>query len=297
MKSGGRATRAAGGVVIALALVACRSGKPTEPPPNLSSQESWCPEGFEVGPQDTCFAIPDAHDKDTPVLVYLHGMYAGHGSAEEWERVRAATARGFAVVIPRGKRGLCAWKAELQDHFCWPQEAEDPQAFAAVVADWDRVLWQVDALLEGGPHKRYVLGFSNGGFFASYLATHGTFAAQAYAIVNAGPLAPPAKSDKTVPILLVAAKDDAEEAPKMKALHESLARAGWPHAFCARPGSHALATDDVDAALRFFKHDLDGTLKAVGDPKAYPCEGAGAAEPANAKAGRADAHAAATHKK
>lgn len=301
MKTSKRGARAAGGVVIALALVACRSGKPTEPPPNMSSQESWCPEGFEVGPQDTCFAIPEAHDKDTPVLVYLHGMYTGHGSAEEWERVRAATARGFAVVIPRGKRGLCAWKAELKDHFCWPQEAEDPQAFATVVADWERVLWQVDALLEGGPHKRYVLGFSNGGFFAAYLATHGTFDAQAYAIVNGGPLAPPAKTEKVTPILLLAARDDADQAPKMKELHDSLTQAGWPHAFCSRPGSHALATDDVDAALRFFKRDLDGTLKAGGDGKTYPCEAAAPAEAA--KAGRAhdrdprDAHATATHKK
>jgi poly(3-hydroxybutyrate) depolymerase len=267
-----------GACAVACALTAsCGPGKPAT---TLSASDSWCPEGFEVGPQDTCFAVPEATTKDTPVLVYLHGMYAGHGSSEEWSLVRSAVARGFVVVVPRGKRGLCAWKAELKDHFCWPQEIEDPQAFKSVIADWDRVLWQVDALLEPnthtstqtstqtGTHKRYVLGFSNGGFFASYIAAHGLFLAQAYAIVNGGPLEAP-RAGKPVPLMLLAAEEDAAQAPKMKELHEGLAKAGWPHGYCARPGPHPLASQDVDAALRFFKHEAEGSLKAAAS---YPCE-------------------------
>jgi poly(3-hydroxybutyrate) depolymerase len=267
---------------VACAVTACAPGKPAT---TLSASDSWCPEGFEVGPQDTCFAVPEATTKDTPVLVYLHGMYAGHGSAEEWSLVRSAVTRGFAVVIPRGKRGLCAWKAELKDHFCWPQEIEDPQAFKSVIADWDRVLWQVDALLEEpgtqpgtrpgtqpgtqpGTHRRYILGFSNGGSFASYIAAHGLFPAQAYAIVNGGPLEAP-RPAKPVPLMLLAAEGDAAQAPKMKELHEGLAKAGWPHGYCARPGPHALASQDVDAALRFFKHEAEGSLKVAAS---YPCE-------------------------
>ena len=172
----------------------------------LSASESWCPDGFEVGPQDTCFAVPETTTKDTPVLVYLHGMYAGHGSPEEWRLVRSAVSKGFAVVVPRGKRGLCAWKADLADNFCWPQEVEDPQAFKNVVAEWDRVLWQVDAILEGGSHKRYVLGFSNGANFAAYLAEHGLFPAQAYAIVGGGALEPAAQGDED-------GADDADQRP------------------------------------------------------------------------------------
>ena len=208
-------------LVSALALaLACT---PTKPVATLSASDSWCPDGFEVGPQDTCFAVPERTTKDTPVLVYLHGMYAGHGSPEEWRLVRSATARGFAVVMPRGKRGLCAWKAELSDHFCWPQEIDDPAAFKHVVAEWDRVLWQVDAILEGGAHKRYVLGYSNGGFFAAYIAEHGLFPAQAYSIVNGGPLGTTAKPAKPAPMLLLAAQDDATQGPKMKELHDGLA--------------------------------------------------------------------------
>jgi len=255
--------------VLAAALApACTPKESTTP--SLVSHESWCPDGFEVGPQDTCFAIPDKHDASTPVLVYLHGMYAGHGSVEEWSLVRSAVDRGFAVVVPRGKRGMCAWKAELKDHFCWPQEADDPEAFKHVVAEWDRVLWQVDALLEAGTHKRYVLGFSNGGFFATYLAVHGLFPAQGYAIVNGGSLEPTIKPAK-VPLLLVAAQDDADQAPKMKAFHEALGAA--PHAYCTRPGSHPLAASDVEAALRFFRH-------AEGKAPPFACEAGGKPAPA-----------------
>jgi poly(3-hydroxybutyrate) depolymerase len=255
--------------VMGVVVISCTPAKPV---PTLSATESWCPEGFEVGPQDTCFAVPETTTKDTPIIVYLHGMYAGHGSAEEWALVRSVVAKGFAVVVPRGKRGLCAWKEELKDHFCWPQETEDPQAFKNVVAEWDRVLWQVDAIMEGGAHKRYVLGYSNGGFFAEYLAAHALFPAQAYAIVNGGPLGPAVKPAKAVPMLLVAADGDPDQAPKMKELHEGFSKLGWLHAFCTRPGPHPLAAQDVDVSVRFFKRDSEGGLK----PNAagyYACEG------------------------
>src|SRR5262249_20531127 len=134
----------AGGAAFVV-LGGCKSPPPQTAPSSLANAaETWCPDHFESGPSDTCFAIPDSPTKDTPVLVYLHGMYQGHGSPEEWSAVSVALQRGFAVVIPRGKRGLCAWRAELKDHYCWPQDSEDPQTVKSVVTEWDRVLWQVD---------------------------------------------------------------------------------------------------------------------------------------------------------
>ena len=272
------------GLVLA-AGAACVAGAsctpPAKPDPNLSASDSWCPEGFEVGPQDTCFAVPETTTKDTPIIVYLHGMYSGHGSAAEWSLVRSVVTKGFAVVVPRGKRGLCALKEELKDHFCWPQETEDPQAFKTVVAEWDRVLWQVDAIMESGTHKRYVLGYSNGGFFAEYLAAHNMFPAQAYAIVNGGPLGATSKPAKAVPLLLMSADADPAQGPKMKELHEGLAKVGWLHAFCTRPGPHPLESHDIDASVRFFKRDSEGSLK----PNAtgyYACDGANSAVPEGA---------------
>lgn len=285
-------------LALLVATGACQSSgtattDPATPHHTLSNAgETWCPDGLEQGPNDTCFAIPEKPAKDTPVLVYLHGMYQGHGSPEEWAAVRTATQKGYAVFIPRGKRGLCPWKAEFKDYYCWPQDPDDEPAMKSVIKDWEKGLWQVDALLEGGTHKRYVLAYSNGGFFASYVATHGLFPAQAWAIVNAGQIAPPppaaappapapakgkappAPLPSSLPILLVAAQDDAEQAPKVKELHEALTKSSWPHAYCPHPGGHALTADDVDSALKFFKRDADGALKPTGTT--YSCDAAAA---------------------
>jgi predicted esterase len=279
--------------LIALLSTACKSGggettsaKTAEDAHTLAgANEQWCPEGFESGANDSCFAIPEKAQKDTPILAYLHGMYQGHGSPEEWATVRSAVQKGYAVVLLRGKRGLCPWKAEFKDYYCWPQDPEDTDAMKGVIADWDKSLWQVDALMEQGTHKRYFLAFSNGGFFASYVATHAMFPAQAWAIVDAGSIAPtpaapagsaPAKGKapppppSTPPLLLVEAKDDTEQAPKTKELHEALTKSSWPHAYCLQPGGKTLTAADVDQALSFFKRDQVGALKPQGT--SYSCE-------------------------
>lgn len=273
-------------------VAACKSGggetttKTAEDAHTLSgATEAWCPEGFESGANDSCFVLPEPSTKDTPILAYLHGMYQGHGSPEEWEMVRSAVQKGYAVVLLRGKRGLCPWRAEFKDYYCWPQDPEDTEAMKGVVAEWDKALWQVDALMEPGTHKRYFLAFANGGFFASYVATHALFAAQAWAIVDAGSIAPmpaapaspaPAKGKappsppSTSPILLVESKDDAEQAPKTKELHEALTKSSWPHAYCPQPGGKTLTAANVDQALSFFKRDQAGALRPQG--MSYSCE-------------------------
>ena len=240
-------------VAVTVAGLAC--GPKSDGKVSLASSESWCPEGFEIGPADTCFAIPEKTEKNTPILVYLHGMYEGRGSAEEWLLVHRATAKGFAVIIPRGKRGACELKAELKDFFCWPSEADDPQAAKAVVADWDRVIWQVDALLEPGTHKRFVLGFSDGGAFASYLASRAMFAASGWAIVNGGELEAPFAS--SVPEARRAEPPSASKS----SVHEGR-RADRPSASSAHEGRRAQpmgkgapillvsASGDTDAAPR-----------------------------------------------
>lgn len=255
------------------ALAACP--KPTPQREAFVANETWCPDGFEIGPQDTCFAIPDTPSADTPILVYLHGPYQGHGNPEEWSLVRGATQRGFAVVMPRGKRGACAWTAEVRDNFCWPREPEDRRAIKATVAEWEKVLWQVEALLEGGAHPRFVLGNGNGGFFAAHLATHGYFDAAAWAVLHGGALAPsPRGGEPTSPIVMVSIPSDAESHGKMIELRDQLRRANWPHEFCTRPGAPALAAADLDIALRAFKRISEG--RRPDPPEGSACEVGGA---------------------
>ena len=250
-----------------VALVGCPK------PPVEAVPEHWCPEGFEPGHGDLCFALPVEHGPHTATVVYLHGMMQGHGSADEWAAARSAVAHGFAVVLPRGHRGLCAWKPELKDHFCWPQDPSDQAEMKSVVSDWDRTLWQVNELLEGGTHPRYVLAFSNGAFFAAHLARTGLFKADAYALVGGGaPFEEPASGDAHPPMLLLTAEKDDAQGPKVKELHEQLTREKWPNLRCTRPGEHPLTGEDVDAALRFFRHEPAGG--------SFTCEGQAPAAPA-----------------
>lgn len=234
----------------ALAAIAC--GPKDRNANALPPVESWCPEGFESGPNDTCFTLPPGDGKKANVLVYLHGMFDGQGSPEEWAAARSAAEKGFAVVVPRGRRGLCAWKAEAAHQFCWPSDPDDTQLTQEIVSRWEKVLWQVDTLLEGGSHKRYVLGYGSGGVFATNLATTGAFPASGYAVIAGGAATQIRRGQKPSPLILVTPERDAEEGPKMRSLHESLEKAGWPHARCPKPSATGLGKDDVDVALRFF---------------------------------------------
>lgn len=262
--------------VAASGIAGC--GSPGTSRPKLASvAESWCPDGFEVGPTDTCFLLPEARGKGVGVVVFLHGMFVGRSSPEEIEQLKAVQAAGFAVVVPRGRRGLCDWKPELSSHFCWPKDPDDPQEFAAVVGTWDRVLWQVDALLEDGPHPRYVLGVANGGYFASYLALRGVFKADAWAVVGAGPIVDQPKAGvAAAPVLLVAAEGDAEQGPPARKLRDDLERAHWPAAFCPRPGPAELTKGDLDASLAFFHRAQKGELKGA---QRLTCDGRPAPAP------------------
>ncbi len=242
-------------LVVALSGAGASSGC-REPEVALQARESWCPEGFEPGFGDTCFALPAGRGVGMGVILYLHGMYQGHGSDHEWAMVRSATAHGFAVMLPRGHRGLCDWKPDLRGHFCWPGGGAiaDETEMKSLVSDWDRTLWQIDELLEGGPHRRYVLAFSNGAFFAAHLVRRGLFRADGWALVSGGsPGEEPATSKVRPPVLLLSAAEDAEQGPRLKALGQQLAGEKWPVTQCSRSGGHVLSGDDVDAALRFFR--------------------------------------------
>lgn len=246
-------------------------------PEVVPAAESWCPTGFEAGPEDTCFAVPEAGKTKAPILVYLHGTLDPKVGDAVFEPVRNALAKGYAVVLPRGKRGLCSWNKDLADKICWPQSADDDDEMKAIVKTWENVLFQVEALLEGGPHKRYVLGHEIGGSFGAYLATHGLFNASAYGLVGAGQLAPTFRAGQLpVPIVLLGQEGEAG----VTDLHKSFEAAGWAHARCNRAAPGPLVKDDVDAALRFFERERAGELTgAMKLAKEFPCDGPPKAKP------------------
>jgi poly(3-hydroxybutyrate) depolymerase len=228
---------------------------PVDDEPPAAPVAAWCAPSLEPVAGDGCYAAPPGDAAGAPLVVYLHGMYERTaGKAEELERqTRVATrarARGFAVLALHGKEGECTARPELATWFCWPSNERTAGDADAFVAAWKAPLDAV-AKRGGGRGKRYVLGFSNGAFFAGLVAQRALFAADAFVVAHGGPVQPVRAAGTKPPLLLMSADDDPSQ-EGMIYLDALLAREGWPHDTYARAGGHALTEADVDAALTFF---------------------------------------------
>jgi predicted esterase len=212
----------------------------------------WCAPGFEPIAGGGCFASAGAGPVDTPLIVYLHGRYAGDASAEEVDRQRRLAPRakslGFAVLAFRGHLGACT-APELASWYCWPSNETNADAGASVVDAWTTALTAAQA--RTGGHQRYLLGFSNGGYFAGLIASRALLAFDAVVIAHGGPVEPVHALGGTPPLLLLSADDDVAQDDMIR-FDEELTRERWAHDSYARAGGHALSDQDIDAALSFF---------------------------------------------
>jgi predicted esterase len=159
-----------------------------------------------------------------------------------------ATARGYAVLALRGRLGMCT-SPELASWYCWPSNETNAGAGPAFVDGWATAL---EAAQErAGSRRRFLLGFSNGGYFASLIASRGLLDVDALVVAHGGPVEPVHPQRRTPPVLLLSADDDVAQ-DEMIRLDEELAREHWAHDSYARAGGHGLTDDDIDAALHFF---------------------------------------------
>jgi predicted esterase len=219
---------------------------------------NWCAAGLEPIVGGGCFAPAPAPatgadaGKPAALLVYLHGRYAPETEAEEMERqarvARLGTARGYSVLTLRGKQGQCT-DPTLATWWCWPSNERNATDGAAFVASWGVAL--AEAERRAHPAHRVLLGFSNGGYFASLIASRGLLPLDAVTVAHAGPVAPMTPVRTKPPMLLIDADDDPSSAEILH-LDADLTRETWPHAMVIREGTHALPEWDVEMALTFF---------------------------------------------
>jgi hypothetical protein len=250
---------------------------------------AWCAAGLEAIPGGGCLALPPkTAPQPPPLVIYLHGRFEKSAPEEELVRQKRfaehATARGFALLALRGKEGQCL-QPELATWICWPASERSIDAGPGVVASWAPALAAAEARV--GKGRRYVLGFSSGGFFATILATRAFVAADAFAIAGAGPIEPTHALGATPPLLLLSSDDDPSQ-PDMMLLEDELGREKWPHDTWSRAGGHDLLDGDIDAALTFFtraakeklplRPPLTTRIPRARDPNAAPHD-AGAQAP------------------
>jgi predicted esterase len=251
------AIAAPGALLGAGALVLLMRRSPAPGPPEGPQADAeivpWCATGFSPIAGGGCFAAALDASAPTPLIVYLHGRYDKNADQEEMDRQRRlaarATARGFAVLALRGRLGQCTSAPELATWFCWPSNERTAYAAGEFVDGWKDALRATEERV--GVGARYVLGFSNGGFFAGLLAVRGLFPAAAFVVAHAGPVEPVRARAPAVPLLLLSADEDPSQEGMLR-FDQELSREEWPHDHYARDGGHNLAEEDIDLALAFF---------------------------------------------
>ena len=219
-----------------------------------------CAGGFEAIAGRGCLAFSGVPG---PLVIYLHGLYQHGVPYEEHEEMNRQTmlakhakAHGFTVLALRGRMGACS-AAEYKRYICWPSNERTQDAGADVVREWATPLRIAEE--RSGHGKRYVLGFSNGGFFAGLIAMQALLPFDAIAIAHAGTVEPFRPVGAKPPLLLLYADDDSSR-EGMIHFDEVLTREAWPHeAYVRAAGGHSLPEADVNAALTFFERIESGT--------------------------------------
>lgn len=218
--------------------------------PSAQGAADWCAPQFEPIPGGGCLAASSgaAHS----LIVYLHGRYARAAATEELDRqsrlAGRAKARGFAVLVLRGGLGTCS-APELAEWFCWPSNEHNADAAPPFVEAWTQAL--VTARQRTGSRARFLLGFSNGGYFAGLIAARGLLEVDALVVAHGGPVEPVRALGSKPPLLLLSADDDVAQ-DEMIRFDAALARERWGHDAYARSGGHALTDEDIEVALAFF---------------------------------------------
>ncbi|WP_437283023.1 hypothetical protein WME90_21345 [Sorangium sp. So ce375] len=218
-------------------------------------ETDWCSAGW-IGLDDhTCFHVPESAPRGAPILYVLHGAMAPDSLPVAFQATaaEAADALGVVAVFPRGRPGLCTWDPSVETYSCWPTRRETVDAAApAVLDEWMRAEALMERILGEPFGGRYVMGFSNGGYFASYVALEGLVAVDGAGLVGAGRMVIEEHlfSEERPPIYI--AVGDLELASTIASaenLADVLTQHGWEHALAVHPGrGHEVHADDFSRA-------------------------------------------------
>ncbi len=188
-------------------------------------------------------------------MIFAHGMLPPRAlpTEEQATLLAAARAKGFAVLFGRGREGLCNWQADLAEHRCWPTKQSDVDREAPeIVAGWLRAQRRAEELAGVRFSHRYLVGFSNGGYFTAFITVEGLMPIDGAAVVGAGR----SGVDEALigasrpPLYLAVGAEEAEGTQRDAAtLAHALMERAWPVAYVVHPNrGHAIKGDDLALA-------------------------------------------------
>lgn len=225
---------------------------------------------LHIAGKDVVVTVPPLLPGETPkgILIFLHGL-SPEPWIEEQEGIAATeefgAEHGYVVVVPFGDR-VCAGNQR-----CWPthpgRSAEDDAKFAAVVPDLDRVCKGVERVVGARGLDRFVVGYSNGGFFLAAAVERGLLSSYTrVGIAAGGPVGDPTTTTtptKPSKLLLAAFDDDEFQGPSMLALRDRFADRGVVAQWQQQPGAHIWSAEH---AVTFLSAFLDVPLPVQGAP-------------------------------
>ncbi|WP_438021171.1 hypothetical protein WMF18_19785 [Sorangium sp. So ce315] len=223
-------------------------------------ETDWCSAGWTGLDEHTCFHVPETAARGAPILHVLHGVMAPDALPVRLQAIaaEAAAALGVVAVFPRGSPGLCTWDPSVETSFCWPTRRETVDAAApALIAAWmsaEALLGRILGQTFGG---RHVMGFSNGGYFASYVALEGLVEVDGAGLVGAGRMVIEEHlfSQERPPIYIAVGDDElASTIASAENLADLLTQHGWEHELVVHPGrGHEIRVDDFTRAWETWR--------------------------------------------
>ncbi|HZF53882.1 MAG TPA: hypothetical protein VE093_34795 [Polyangiaceae bacterium] len=218
-------------------------------------ETDWCTEGWTGLDDHTCFFVPDTVASPTSVLFFVHGMMPPDSVAKTAQQIarEAAQEHGYIAVFPRGRQGLCAWAKEVADYWCWPTSRAAVDANAGeIIEEWSAAEALLGDVLGVSFERRYVLGFSNGGYFASYIGLEGLLATDGIGVVGAGrsSIDESLMPAKATPFYIAVGALELESTQSgAQNLAYVLDKHAWPNDLVIHPGQgHSVTASDFDGA-------------------------------------------------
>ncbi len=249
-------------LIVIAALAGCRreaspapsaQGSPSAQQPAIATP--WCGEGWRAIDESTCVALPPRFADPPSLVIFAHGMLAARAlpTDEQATLLTASRAHGFAVLFGRGRQGLCTWEPDLAEHYCWPTtQATVERDTAGIVAAWLRAQGRAEELAGMRFARRYLVGFSNGGYFAAFVTVGGLMPLDGAAVVGAGRSVVDERlfGAARPPLYLAVGAEEAEATRQDAAtLAQALTRRGWPLRYVVHPDrGHGIAADDLASA-------------------------------------------------
>lgn len=222
----------------------------------------WCAPELTPLTSNVCYYSPSSESteaKTDTLVVFLHSLVSA-GPKAAWEQQlrmrRLADTYRFTILIPRGRPGLGPGRDPAT--LAWPTaERLQREHETELLGEWNAAIQQAEGR-HGAFARRFVIGFSNGAYYATSLAFREAFTCDGFALFAGGSgskyqrLAA-AKAKRRTPMFVGYGTLDPDN-PQQRSLVTLLKQLGWPHHSLAAKVGHTVAAEQLRAALRFLGH-------------------------------------------